>query len=240
MEINKSCRLLLRDVHLYDIVACHYEIIKRLGFDLSHIDENDKLKRNTQIGIMMRDDPRLTSIIRGITNSTISEYLAKNEITEDELIIRQYDGVIVTRHLRETNLNIPLDYRASFDAMLISSDRKTYIAIHKSTVNIKGIPYRYPAMDQLFEKMIKVCNSNKYKIFTTLQEIRDEIIMSEDPSLYAIPVTDDKCNIFLKHFGQTQISRSMVRVMDPVDIDRERYYDFYIKPFAESLVLEFA
>jgi len=240
MEINKSCKLLLKDVYLYDISACHYQIIQRLGFDLTHIDKEDKLKRNTQIGIMMRDDPRLTSIIRGITNSTIGDFLTKNHVKEEELILRQYDGVITTKLLRETSQNIPLDLRACFEAMLISSDRKTYIAIYNRNVMIKGIPYRYPAMDAMFEKLIKVCNSKKYKIFTTLQEIRDEIITSENPYLYAIPVANNMCNVFLKYFGQTQISKSMIRIMDPVDIDRERYYDFYIRPFAESLVMEFA
>lgn len=240
MEINKSCHLLLKDVYHYDITSCHYVIIKRLGYDVSNIDAHDKLKRNIQIGLMMRDNPKLTSIIRSITNSTISDYLLRNGITEDELILRQYDGVIVTRRLQETKLHIPLDYRSSFNFMLISINRQMYISYNDKGVSIKGVPYRYPQMDSMYEKIIKICDRNKYKIFKTLQEIRDEILIWGKPQLYAIPTSETKCNIFLKYYGQTQISKSMAKVIDANDIDRERYYNYYIRPFAESLVVEFA
>jgi len=240
MDINKMCHLLLKDVYSYDISACHYQIVKQLGYDISKLDAEDKLKRNTQIGMMMRDNPKLTSLIRGITESTIGDYLTRNNVTEDELIIRQYDGVIVTKLLHETNLHLPLDKRDCFEHMLISIDRKTYIARVGSKTIIKGIPYRYPAMDQMYEKILKINFASKTQVFKSLQKIHDEIIIHGNASLYAIPTSTGLCNVFLKDYGQTQISKSMVNIMDPDDINKERYYDFYIRPFAESLVIEFA
>ena len=37
----------------------------------------------------------------------------------------------------------------------------------------------------------------------------------------------------------TQVSNTMVRVMDTEDIDKQKYFDFYIKPFFKSIVKEF-
>ena len=62
MELNKNLNLILRDIHLYDIKACHYTIMKNLGFDLQGVDPNNKLERNIKIGQMMKN-PRITNIL---------------------------------------------------------------------------------------------------------------------------------------------------------------------------------
>lgn len=240
MDFNKSCRLMLKDVYHYDISSCHYQIIQRLGYDVSNIEKDNKLKRNTQIGLMMRDNPKLTSVIRSITDSTISDYLLRNQVTEDELILRQYDGIIVTKLLHETKLHLPLDFRTCFQVMLISIDRKMYISYDGNKISIKGVPYRYPQIDNIYEKIIKTNFGSKYNVFKMLQEIKEEITIYGKTQLYTIPILNNNYNVFLKYYGQTQISKSMIRIMDSNDIDRDRYYDFYIKPFAKSLVVEFA
>ena len=70
----------MKDLYLYDIEACHYNIVKHLGIDTSELDENDKTKRNIQIGKMMRKNPRLTSVLRSTTRSIIDEYIRRNNI----------------------------------------------------------------------------------------------------------------------------------------------------------------
>lgn len=239
MDVNKHCRLFLRDVYHYDIKSCHYVIVKRLGYNMSQIDENDKKKRNIQIGIMMRENPKLIQVIRGITESTISNYLSRNKVKEEEIILRQYDGVILTRRLQETNLSIPLDFRTCFEAMIISIDRRMYIAWNGHKAIIKGIPYRYPHIDKMYERLVKLNFASKEAVFKRLQAIKDEMLNSGDPFLYAIETGNKKYNIFLKRFGEVEVSKSMVTIMDPDDIDKERYFEFYIRPFTESLVIEF-
>ena len=110
MDINKGCKLFLNQVYSYDISQCHYSILKSLGFNLENINENDKETRNTQIGLLMRDNPRITSVLRDITNSTISEYLVRNDISPEDLIIRQYDGIIIKRLLNITDYHLSLDH----------------------------------------------------------------------------------------------------------------------------------
>ena len=79
MQLNENLNLILKDIFLYDIEACHYTIMKNLGYDMSKIPYENKLERNTQIGKMMRENPRLTSILRKTTESTIDEYILKNK-----------------------------------------------------------------------------------------------------------------------------------------------------------------
>jgi hypothetical protein len=240
MNISKSCKLFLRDVYLYDIGACHYTIMQNLGFDLSKIDKNNKEKRNTQIGLMMRDNPKLTTILRGTTNSLIDEYLLRNEISEDDLIIRQYDGIISKKALRETtDQYIPLELRSIYQVMIISFNRSMYIATDGNTPTIKGVAHRYDAIDEVYKDIVSINYTNKEAIFKSLQNIKNKILSSEDPSLYCIPVSEDKYAVFFKQYGQLEISKTMARIMDTDDIDKKHYFSYYIEPFTKSITMEF-
>lgn len=241
MKTNENLNLVLRDVYLYDIEACHYTILKNLGFDLTNINLENKLERNIQIGQMMRKNPRLTSLLRDTTRSTIDEYIFKNNVVEDEIIIRQYDGLILTRTLRETNLGkIPLNIRKHFEIFITSIDRSRYIAYdssHKTT--IKGVPFLYPEMESIYEKICKVNFSNKSAIFKQLQKIKDSFLMSNSAMLFGVPTKENKYNIFLKGYGELEVSKQTLKIMDTDDIDKERYFEQYIVPFTKSIVMEF-
>jgi hypothetical protein len=190
MELNVNLNLILKDVFLYDIEACHYTILKNLGYDMSGINYEDKFERNKQIGQMMKDNPRLTSLLRNKTESTINEYILKNNVLKDEIVIRQYDGIIITRGLRERNINeIPLEMRKHFEIFIMSFDRTKYIALDsKGKITIKGVPFRYPEMDTIYEKVCKINFSNKSAIFKSLQKIKDHILSSSDPQLFGVPL----------------------------------------------------
>ena len=239
MEINKDCKLFLRDVYLYDISACHYTIVKNLGLDLSDIDENDKEARNIRIGIMMRDNPKLTPIIRSITESTISEYMLRNDVSKEEVITRQYDGFIVTKKLKDTtSASLPIGFKKMFQNLIISIDRKNYIAFDGNTVDIKGVSNKYDRMNKMLEKVAKLNFLNKTAIFTGLEKIKNEIFKSSDPYLYCMP-EGEKFSIMIKKYGQIEIGKSAVKILDLDDVDREWYFNYYIKPFTKSIVAEF-
>ena len=115
MNINESCKLFLRDIYLYDIQACHFQILKKLNINISHIDPNDKEKRNIQIGLLQKNNPNLVSVLRKMTESTIDEYIKENNLDPENIICRQYDGLLVNKKLQITDsyLNFPL--RKKFD-----------------------------------------------------------------------------------------------------------------------------
>jgi len=241
MKINPNLKLIMKDLYLYDIEACHYNIMKHLNMDMSELDENDKEGRNIQIGKMMRKNPRLTSILRSTTKSTIDEYIRRNNVQDDEIVIRQYDGLILTRGLQETQIGqIPLNRRRFYEVFISSIDRKKYISIDSSKkVSIKGVPFRYPHIDRVYEAICKLNFAKKGAIFRGLQYIKDNFLNSNDTKLFGVPLKNGKFNIFLKRYGEMQVTEQTLKIMDPDDVDKQRYFDFYIIPFTKSIVYEF-
>ncbi len=240
MELNPNLPLTMRDVLIYDIEACHYTILKNKGYDLSHVDPEDKLGRNIMIGQMMRDNPRITSLLRNTTESVINDYININNIKDDEIVIRQYDGLILTRQLHVTNIgHIPLEQRQVLRIFISSIDRRSYIALDSNNeVKVKGVSFRYKAMDEIYKKLCFMLDVNKNSLFTRLQKLKDEFFETENPELFGIPVKNGKFNIFLLGYGELEVSQSTLKIMDTDDVDRERYFKFYIDPFTKSIVYE--
>ena len=242
MVINQECKLYIKNVFLHDISACHYTILERFGFDLSKLDLGDKEQRNIQIGLWIRDNKELGKFLRDITTSTIDEYILLNEIPEGKIIVRQYDGFITTQSLKRTKNYIPLPQRMIYDFILLSFDRKKYIAYSmvKDELAIKGVPYRYSEMDSVYELLAKQLTNPKSEfLFEKMRMIYDKIMESKDPLLFCIPTSDNKFNVFLKRYGEIEISKSTTKLLDTADIDRIRYFDHYIWPFVESVIVEF-
>jgi len=240
MNINKNCKLFLNNVYSYDITSCHYNILKSLNIDISNIEKEDKLKRNTQIGKMMRDNPKLTNIIRSTTASLIDEYILRNKILENDIIVRQYDGFMTTKPLVvTTDRYLPIDLQSIFSVFIISIDRTKFISTDGNKISIKGISYRYDEVDTLFKKILFINYANRTSIFTSLQNIKDEILNSSNPKLYCIPIGENKYNIFLKQYGQFEISETIINVLETNDIDKEKYFSFYFEPFFDSIAYEF-
>ena len=241
MNINKNVKLILRDVYLYDIEACHYTIMTKLGMDLSGVDRDNKLERNIQIGKMMRKNPKLTSILRNTTRSIIDEYILRNNIKDDDIIIRQYDGIIITTTLTETDIqHVPLNIRKHFQIFISSIDRKKYIAFDSGyNTTIKGVAFRYDAIDNIYEQICRINYANKDSVFRNLQKIKDNFMNSNDAKLFGIPLKNGKVNIFLRGYGEMEVSPQTLKIMDINDIDKDRYFKFYIEPFTKSIVTEF-
>ncbi len=238
MNINPDLPFLLRDVYVYDIESCHYTILSSLGFDISLIPKDDKLERNKFIGLMMRDNPRLVQILRQITTSTLDEYILRNRIKDNEIVLRQYDGIITTKRLIETTTKyIPLPLRGTYQYFLSSIDRQSYLAYDGDSVKIKGISHRYDSMDSILKRLMRCNFADKIETLKELQRIKDDLLNSTNPNLFCIPIGKKFC-LFLKAYGQVEVSPTLARVMDVNDIDRQKYFEFYLVPFTKSIVYE--
>jgi len=238
MKINAHDQYLLRNLYFYDIESCHYQILSGLGYDLSNIDETDKLRRNTQIGIMMRDNPRLVKILRNITTSTIDSYLKLNRVRKSQIVLRQYDGILLTKRLEFTDEFIPLPLRTIYDIFIISLFGNSYLAYDGVKEKIKGVRYLYPEMEYFLKKILKFNFIDKRTVFRQLQDLKDEILFSSNPLNFVIP-DGDSSYVFLKDFGQTKISRSLAKIMDASDIDRIKYFELYIEPFTKAIAYHY-
>lgn len=240
MKINQKVNLVLKDVYSYDISSCHYNILKQYGFDISEIDKDNKEKRNITIGKLMRDNPRITNILRDTTNNLISEYLNTNNINDEDLITRQYDGFVSLRPLKILDRYIPIDLRCVYSKLIISSDRSKFIALdYNDNLDVKGVAHKYTEMDKIYKKILSINFMNKRIIFNNLQIIKNEILFGENIELYAIPTEDNFYNISFKGYGMIPISETVISMVDPNDIEREKYFDVYIRNFTESICIEF-
>ena len=240
MKINPNVKLVLRDVFLYDIEACHYTIMKKLGFDLTGVDYEDKLKRNIQIGQMMRKNPKLTSLLRNTTRSIIDEYISRNNIQDDDIILRQYDGIIITKRLTETNMHhVPLNMQKNFQIFISSIDRQKYISLDSNfKTTVKGVAFKYDEINNIYKQICRINYAKKISIFRNLQHIKDKFMTSNNPYLFGIPLSNGKVNIFLKGYGEMEISKQTLKLIDTDDIDKEKYFSLYLEPFTKSIVIE--
>jgi len=242
MKLNQRHPTFLNNVFLYDINACHYNIMKNNGYDISNIDFDNKLNRNKEIGKMMRTDRKLTKLLAETTRNTIDEFIKINDINDDDIVIRQYDGIIVLKACKPATINgLQIEERYMFSDFLESLDRKSYVAYDrfKNKIVLKGIPFRYEEMDQVIKRIITINFSIKEEVFNTLEEIKQYILRCNDINLFSIPSGDSKFIVHLKDYGELLVAKNLLKLMPLEDIDKKKYFDQYIKPFSKSLTLEF-
>lgn len=239
MKINERCKLVLNNIYLYDIESCHYNILESLGYDVSSIDKNDKIKRNIQIGYLMRKYPNLINILRKITEATVNDFILRNKIVDSDIITRQYDGLLLNP-IKILDQDTSLKLRDVYINFIISSDRSSYIAINnKNEIIAKGIANKYNQIEYFYSKLLKINFLSKESIFRSLQRIRDELINNNDPEIFCIPIDDQYYEINLLKYGRMKISETVIQMIDCDDVNKEIYFDKYLKPFFDSIIVEF-
>jgi len=241
MKLN-SKRLILRDVFSYDIEACHYNLLRKFGYDMTNINKNDKKERNIQIGKIMRDSETIKTRLRETTTRIIDDYIKFNQIEEDDIIIRQYDGIITSKRLVETNKSVlPLALQNRYDIVLISIDRGKYIAFDnlRGKIKVKGVPNLYDGIKTYYKKLVKIVDiENKSRILANLDKLKQSFDKEDDLLVFAIPSNDDEVEIIFKAFGQITVKRNTLYYMADDEIDKNFYYDFYLHSFVQSVILE--
>jgi hypothetical protein len=241
MKLN-SQRLIIRDVFSYDIEACHYNLLKKFGYNMTDINKENKKERNIQIGKIMRDNESIKSRLRETTARIIDDYIAFNELKESDIIIRQYDGIITTKRLMETKKSVlPIALQNRYDLVLISIERNKYIAFDhlKGQVKIKGVPNLYDGIEHYFKKLIRIVDiENKSRVLDNLDNLKKSFEKEKDLNIFAIPVDEDQVDMIFKSFGQLRIKRNTLYYMDDDEIDKSFYYDFYLHSFIQSVILE--
>lgn len=242
-ELNQP--FLYRGCYSYDIPSCHYNILKNSGYDVTHIPTDDKLARNSTIGMMMRRDKKLTKFLRSTTESIIDYYIADNHITEDDLLLRQYDGFYVTRKLvlrHDPKHPAHLEEQCFYDTFLFSICRTMYMgySIQSDRFLIKGVPNNYPTMIELYKKFIGFNFLSKQRLSSTLAYFKEMVLTSQNKNLYFIPIdeisTDFK--VFIKDFGESIVKGRSLNMVHLDEIDRKKYFQIYLEPFFKAIVFQ--
>ncbi len=239
MKIN-SQKFFLTDIYSYDISMCHYNILKSFGYDLSKIDKDDKLKRNIQIGKLMGQNKIISNILRETTNNMISEYIKRNELKNNNIILKQYDGFLSNKLLKNKDFYLPLELRNVFSKMIISIDKNKFIALtNKNELIIKGIANTYEKLNEIYRKLLEINYISKTEIFKGIENIKEFIYKNNDISLFCIPYDDLHYRMFFYEYGEIKINKNSINLIDSNDIEKSKYLDIYLYDFIKGLVIDF-
>jgi hypothetical protein len=236
MEISKNCPLIISNLFSYDFSACAYNLLKSIGWDLSNIEFDNKEKRNIQIGLLQRDNEKLAKFLTSSINNLVDYYFKINNIKTENLIVRAKDGFIINKKMAILDHTMPIDLRSLISKIIISSDRKKYLAIHvNGNIEVKGI--RNKPVDVSFYKLFRNLSfSTNRNLLSGIENIRQAILNSEN-ILWFTTIDDNNYIVPILGSGMLKLNRSSLQLIDPEEIDKTFLWDEYIWPFARSILI---
>lgn len=235
--INKDCPLILSNLFEYDFSACNYRILKNIGWDLSKINFEDKEQRNIQIGYLQRDNPELSAFLRNSVNGLIDHYIFENNINEDEIILRQFDGITLSKRMSKLNTSMPIDLRRIISKMIISHDRKKWLTIDENVV-VKGVS-NLPIDTSFYNYFKHLDYGNRNTLSNQLESLRKKIFHSPKLDWYMFKENeDDLYSIPIKNEGFIIFRSSTLSIVKTEDLDHNFLWNEYIWPFIEPILVQ--
>lgn len=233
--ISDKCRLVLQDLYFYDFKSAYPRLLDSIGWDFEDVDLDNKEERNIFIGKSQRGNQNLSSFLMDSVGKLLYFYLQENGVNESEIIVTQRDGFILSRSLQVTDTLLKLDFRKFINLLIISPDRKKYIAISEDgSVDVKGIKNYYNSLDKIYREFGNLVLYNKSSLFKQLERLKTRIL-NEDNKFYMVKVGGK--NIVQTMDGPIEVSSD--KYFKSESVDKEKYFDHYFKEFFQSLMLEF-
>lgn len=233
--INSTCPYILKNLYFYDIVGAYPNILLKQNYDFGDIDLDNKEQRSIYIGKQQINNKNLSSYLIESTNSLVDFYLAMNNIKDEEIIVTQRDGFILSKQLTNNDEFIEMTLRENIDFIIISIDRKKYMTVSDEKVTVKGIANRYKAIDNIYDKFANLDFYNKNILFNQLNSIKNSFMNSEDIDLFLIP-KDNKFGV-CTYKGNFLISDK--RYVNINEINKKEYFNSFFSPFLKSIFLTY-
>ncbi|MFW6002136.1 MAG: hypothetical protein ACOCQD_02250 [archaeon] len=239
MKIRNDIPLVLSDLYEYDFSMCSYQILKNIGWDLSHIETEDKTKRNIQIGLLQRDNPKLSQFLQNEVKNLIDYYLSRNNILDNEIVLRQFDGVILKKPLHRLTETLPLDHRSNILKFIVSPDRASYLALlDNGTVKVKGVS-NLP-VDASFYNLFKNLDFGNFRnLVNQLENIRIVIIGNNSNILWHCHLNNDGNYLVPIEDDLLILRPSVINSIDVRDVNKFICWEKYVWNFVSSLLVSF-
>lgn len=235
--INSTCPLVLHDLFFYDFKSAYPRILETIGFDFGDVDLDDKEARNKAIGLAQRGNERLSAFLIESVTQLLNFYLTENGLTDDDIIISQRDGYILKKLLFDSTKVMELDFRGHINLLIITPDRKKYLAIHDDgKIDVKGLRNYYPGLEKVYKMFSRLNTFNKSILYKQLEMIKKEVFSIRDKEFFMVEIGGNKYVQTQKH-GVLEVASPQVVKLD--SIDRQKYFDHYFKEFLQSIHLEF-
>jgi hypothetical protein len=235
--ISKECPLVLKQLYEYDVVACHYNILKGLNWDVSNIPIDDKLERNITIGKLQAQYPQLKSYLKTLTNGVLDHYIRKNNIEQKDIIVREKDGIITQVPMNINDDTILLDFKHTISKLIIAPNRKTYLKItDEGKYEIKGMANK-PVDCSFYDLLTKLNFTDKNKLIIGLEKLRTLYLKSNKIEWFLIKIPAGY-KIKLKGNNELIINSLNIKYLDVDELDKEEFWKTYVWPFVESILID--
>jgi len=235
MPINDECDLVIQDLFFYDFRSAYQRIMSSIDWDFSEVDIDNKEERNIRIGTDQRGNENLSSFLIDTVTSILDWYLIQNGLDKSNVIISQRDGFILNTKLFKTDGFMNLDFRGIVQLLIISPDRKKYLAVMDDRVDVKGISNRYSKLDKVYDRFRFLNLYDRSVLFSQLQVIKNLIMDETDKEFFLIPHGED---VAIQSFsGPVIVSGPESFVID--DVKKELYFKHYVKEFIDAIFLHF-
>lgn len=235
--INTTCPLILRDLYSYDIVSAFPTIMGRQFYDFKGVSLDDKTARNVFIGKEQAGNIQLSSYLNESVKSLTNHYLRVNEIKDEEIIFRQKDGFILTKKLALNKDFIEMKLRSMISLMIINTSRTAMIYWDDfGEVSIKGVPHYYSALDSIYKKIYDFNFYDLKTLFRQMESLKNKVLKPTNIKLYGVEKEPGEYTFMLKNNKAIRV-RDMDYI-NPKEIDTRKYFNFYFKPFFDSIYLE--
>lgn len=236
MLINDSCKHILSNLYEYDFSACYYNILKNIGYDLSNINFEDKEQRNIQLGLLQKNNKKLSEFLYSKTKDLIDIYLSENSIEKEDVIWRQKDGIILTKPLSKLNISMKIDYRGYISKLVSNMTRNRILLIYNGkSVTVKGVPNK-PIDTSFFDLFLNLDYTNKKHMIDTLEDMRIRVLKSNNIKWF-IRENENRFYIPIKEIGLIEIHKSTFNSIIPDDIDKNFIWTDYIWPFVQTIMI---
>jgi hypothetical protein len=234
----KTCPLMLTNVYHYDVRRCNYEILKSIGYNISHIDPSDKLHRNIQIGLLQRDNKLLGSYLIYETKKLINYYTKKCKLDDDDIIVVQRDGLYTTKKIENLNHSIPFDLRYKISRFIISKNRRTFMFIKENgEVVVKGVSNK-PLDTSFYQLFSSIDYTSPTTIVDSLNKIRKVVFLSNNKKWFLFK-TKTGFDIPTEYGMFNLSNEKSIDYIDDETIERVYLWNNYVWPFVEPILLTY-
>ena len=225
----------------YDIHAAHASALYFIkGPELyNKLMKMDKLSRNTQIGLMMRDDPHLHEKIAALILKWFNNFCQVNNINESNFISSTRDSLLLLnkKPIKTSFENGIVEFRnkeGEYTSYIRVKNMEILYDGMSNNMRIKGVSSEYVEGNQSFVKLFRQLlalvelskNVPMNQVLKKANLIRNKYIDSKDPSLYA-SIMDANKYVYIVD-GERVISDTILSNKNAVLVKSDNYINFFL------------
>lgn len=234
----------------YDIQSAGSTAIRELKGEAVYNDlmTFSKKERNIRIGLMMRDEPGLSSKVNALMLKYLNMFITKNKIKASNLIYTTRDSIVVYNKIPMFTEFGNVKFRnkdGAFSSMYRFNRTTILFDIITGNIVCKGVGEEVsnnsPFLQKFLSKHLRLIEScqkrGETKIFNNLKHMRESYINSQDISIYQDILNDNRLGVKMNgevvYFdGNMDLSGE-----EGIDVCIDQNYINFILPIMRSVLL---